>query len=77
MLIPGIGAQGGNLQEVAKYGINKECGLLVNNSRAIIYAFKSEKYKNSPETDFSIFAAVEAHEIQNEMKEILTKNELL
>ena len=38
LLVPGVGAQGGNLQEVAKYGMNKDCGLLVNSSRGIIYA---------------------------------------
>ena len=45
LLVPGIGAQGGNLQEVAKYGLTNECGLLINSSRQIIYA--------SSETDFA------------------------
>ena len=45
LLVPGIGAQGGNLQEVAKYGMNTDCGILVNSSRGIIYAGK--------ETDFA------------------------
>ena len=42
--MPGVGAQGGSLAEVAKYGMNDECGLLVNSSRAIIYADKSERF---------------------------------
>ena len=45
LLVPGVGAQGGSLAEVAKYGMNDECGLLVNSSRAIIYADKSERVK--------------------------------
>ena len=44
LLVPGVGAQGGSLAEVAKYGMNDECGLLVNSSRAIIYADKSERF---------------------------------
>jgi orotidine-5'-phosphate decarboxylase len=44
LLIPGVGAQGGSLAEVSKYGINKDCGLLVNASRAIIYAGKDENF---------------------------------
>lgn len=44
LLVPGIGAQGGSLEEVCKYGMTKDCGLLVNSSRAIIYADKTERY---------------------------------
>ncbi len=44
LLVPGVGAQGGSLKEVAEYGLNEQCGLLVNSSRAIIYADKSENY---------------------------------
>ena len=44
LLVPGIGAQGGSLEEVCKYGMNSTCGLIVNSSRAIIYADKTEKF---------------------------------
>ena len=44
LLVPGVGAQGGNLKEVAMYGMNNQCGLLVNSSRAIIYADKTERF---------------------------------
>ena len=44
LLVPGVGAQGGSLQEVARYGMNKRCGLLVNSSRGIIYADKTENF---------------------------------
>ena len=46
LLVPGIGAQGGSLEEVCKYGMTKECGLIVNSSRAIIYADKTENFAN-------------------------------
>ena len=59
LLVPGVGAQGGSLQEVCKYGITKDCGLLVNSSRGIIYA--------STGTDFAEVAAVKAKELQEEM----------
>lgn len=77
LLVPAVGAQGGSLQEVARYGLTKECGLIVNNSRAIIYAFKSEEYKDSPETNFAMFAALEASKMNDEMREILIKNKLI
>jgi orotidine-5'-phosphate decarboxylase len=64
LLVPGVGAQGGSLQEVAKFGLSKDCGLLVNSSRNIIYASK--------ETDFAEKARAEALKIQTEMQEILT-----
>ena len=59
LLVPGVGAQGGSLQEVCKYGMTKDCGLLVNSSRGIIYA--------SNDTDFAEVAAVKAKELQEEM----------
>ena len=59
LLVPGVGAQGGSLQEVCKYGMTKNCGLLVNSSRGIIYA--------STDTDFAEVAAVKAKELQEEM----------
>ena len=59
LLVPGVGAQGGSLQEVCKYGMTKDCGLLVNSSRGIIYA--------STDTDFTEVAAVKAKELQEEM----------
>lgn len=59
LLVPGVGAQGGSLQEVCKYGMTKDCGLLVNSSRAIIYASSGE--------DFAKVAAQKAKELQEEM----------
>ena len=46
LLVPGIGAHGGSLEEVCKYGMNNTCGLIVNSSRAIIYADKTEHFAN-------------------------------
>lgn len=63
LLVPGVGAQGGSLEEVAKFGMNAKCGLLVNSSRGIIYAGKGE--------DFAVRAAEEAHKIQIEMSNLL------
>jgi len=65
LLVPGVGAQGGNLQEVCKYGLNKECGLLVNSARSIIYA--------SNGLDFAKAAQLEALKLQQEMELILSK----
>jgi len=59
LLVPGVGAQGGSLEEVAKYGLNSQCGLLVNSSRAIIYA--------SQDKDFAVEARKEAEKVQKEM----------
>jgi orotidine-5'-phosphate decarboxylase len=50
LLVPGVGAQGGSLEEVCKYGINKTCGLIVNSSRAIIYASNSENFAQAART---------------------------
>ncbi len=63
LLVPGIGAQGGSLQEVAKHGMNAQCGLLVNSSRQIIYA--------SSEHDFAQKARAEAQKVQQEMAGLL------
>ena len=59
LLVPGVGAQGGSLEEVCRYGMNADCGLIVNSSRGIIYA--------SGGTDFADVAAVEAKELQEQM----------
>ncbi|KEO73722.1 orotidine-5'-phosphate decarboxylase [Anditalea andensis] len=64
-LVPGVGAQGGSLEEVARYGMNKDCGLLVNSSRGIIYA--------SSDGDFALRAGEEAKKLQEEMKILLQK----
>lgn len=63
LLVPGVGAQGGSLQDVAKYGMNKQCGLLVNSSRGIIYASSGEK--------FAEVAREEALKLQKEMEILL------
>ncbi|MDL2299889.1 orotidine 5'-phosphate decarboxylase, partial [Bacteroides sp. OttesenSCG-928-E20] len=63
LLVPGVGAQGGSLEEVCKYGMNRTCGLIVNSSRGIIYA---DKTKN-----FAIEARRAAKEVQQEMAEQL------
>jgi orotidine-5'-phosphate decarboxylase len=60
LLVPGVGAQGGNLEEISKYAMNKDCGLLVNASRAIIYAGNKEE-------DFAEKATSVAKEYQEEM----------
>ena len=64
-LVPGVGAQGGSLEEVAKYGLNKECGLLVNSSRGIIYASSDESFAKE--------AGQKAQQMQKEMEGILQK----
>ncbi len=63
LLVPGVGAQGGSLEEVCRYGLNKDCGLLVNSSRGIIYASKGE--------DFAERAAEEACKLQQQMAQYL------
>ena len=65
LLVPGVGAQGGSLEEVCRYGMNDACGLLVNSSRGIIYASQGE--------DFAEVAAQKAHELQQEMAVELSK----
>ena len=59
LLVPGIGAQGGSLEEVCQYGMTEDCGLIVNSSRAIIYADSSER--------FAEVAAQKAQEVQQQM----------
>ena len=65
LLIPGIGAQGGSLQEVAQYGTNREGGIIINSSRSIIYADSTHK--------FTIKAREKTRELQFEMQDILSK----
>ena len=63
LLVPGVGAQGGNLQDVCKYGMNAQIGLLINSSRGIIYASNGQ--------DFAAVAAQKTKELQVQMEEIL------
>ncbi len=63
LLVPGVGAQGGSLQEVSKYGMNSGCGLLVNSSRQIIFASSTENFAEA--------ASSEARTVQQEMKKFL------
>jgi len=65
LLVPGVGAQGGNLQDVCKYGMTDTIGLLINSSRGIIYASKDE--------NFATAAAIKAEELQKQMEVILNK----
>lgn len=69
LLVPGIGAQGGNLEEVAKYGLNSKCGLIVNSSRGIIFADDSKS--------FDRVAGEKAQEIQVEMEKYLSHHMLI
>ena len=63
LLVPGVGAQGGSLEEVCRHGLNKDCGLLVNSSRGIIYASNGD--------DFAEAAAREARKLQQQMSSVL------
>ena len=65
LLVPGVGAQGGSLEEVCKYGMNKQCGLIVNSSRGIIYADKTENFAEG--------ARQAAQIVQQQMSEQLKK----
>ncbi len=65
LLVPGVGAQGGSLKEVAEFGMNKQVGLLVNSSRGIIYAGSEE--------DFAQKAQIEAQKLQKEMELLLSE----
>jgi len=65
LLVPGVGAQGGNLQDVCKYGITKDCGLLINSSRGIIYAGNDENFAKD--------AQIEALKLQQQMETILNE----
>jgi len=69
LLVPGVGAQGGDLNEVCKYGLNSQCGLLINSSRGIIYASQGE--------DFAEKAREEALKLQKEMEQILVNADLV
>jgi len=69
LLVPGVGAQGGSLEEVSKYGLNSTCGLLVNSSRQILYA--------SEDADYTQAARREAEKVQTEMEFILKQAELI
>ena len=69
LLIPGIGSQGGNLREVVKFGMNQQCGLLVNSSRSIIYAGNDDHFAEK--------AANEARILQQEMEELLSQYKLI
>lgn len=63
LLVPGVGAQGGSLEEVCRYGMTSQCGLIVNSSRAIIYADSTENY--------ATVAAEKAKEVQMQMAALL------
>lgn len=65
LLVPGVGAQGGSLEEVCRYGMNRDCGLLVNSSRGIIYAGPAERFADA--------AAEKAHELQAQMSKELER----
>jgi len=69
LLVPGVGAQGGSLEAVAEFGMNKDCGLLVNASRSIIFASKGD--------DFAEKARTEALALQQEMELLLTKHQVI
>lgn len=69
LLVPGVGAQGGSLEEVAKYGLTPDCGMLVNSSRGIIYAGKGK--------DFATKAQAEAMLLQKQMESILKEAGIL
>ena len=64
LLVPGVGAQGGNLQDVCKYGLSENIGLLINSSRGIIYASNDKNFANA--------AAKKAEELQLQMTEVLS-----
>ena len=69
LLVPGIGAQGGSLEEVARYGMNGRCGLLVNSSRGILYASQGK--------DFAEKAAEQAERLQGQMEKLLKQHNIL
>lgn len=68
LLVPGVGAQGGSPEEVAKYGMNAHCGLIVNSSRGIIFADKTE--------NFAIRAGEEARKLQKDMERLLKEKSI-
>ena len=69
LLVPGVGAQGGSLEQVAEFGMNDQCGIIVNSSRGIIFASKEE--------DFAAVAGTKAQELQVKMKKILQNKQLI
>jgi orotidine-5'-phosphate decarboxylase len=69
LLVPGVGAQGGSLEEVAKFGLNSKCGLLVNSSRGIIFADNTKNFDRA--------AGQKAHEMQLEMEIYLSERNLI
>ena len=69
LLVPGVGAQGGSLEEVAEYGMNSHCGLIVNSSLGIIFADRTE--------NFAVRAREEAHKLQQDMERLLTEKGVL
>lgn len=69
LLVPGVGAQGGSLEEVVKYGINSQCGLIVNSSRGIIFADSTENYAK--------VAGEKAKELKDEMETLLKANNII
>jgi orotidine-5'-phosphate decarboxylase len=69
LLVPGVGAQGGSLEDVCRYGLTEDCGLLINSSRGIIYASHGE--------DYASVAGDEARKIQTQMEKILTDSHII
>lgn len=69
LLVPGVGAQGGSLEEVAKYGMNGHCGIIVNSSRGIIFADNTER--------FALRAGEEARKLQQEMESLLKRGRII
>jgi orotidine-5'-phosphate decarboxylase len=69
LLVPGVGAQGGSLEEVSKFGLNNKCGLLVNSSRGIIFAGEGN--------DFDTVASEKAKEMQDEMEKHLRARNII
>jgi len=69
LLVPGVGEQGGSLKDVAQYGLNSKCGLLVNSSRGIIYADSTERFADAARSKASL--------LQKEMEQILVSSELI
>lgn len=69
LLVPGVGSQNGSLEDVARFGLNNQCGLLVNASRSIIYADSTEAFANA--------AGAEAEQLRRQMADILIKNKLV
>jgi len=65
LLVPGVGAQGGNLEDVVKYGMNKDCGILVNSSRGIIYSDNGVYFAEK--------SRISAQQIQSKMDVLLSE----